>query len=423
METDKYIEKTRSVFLTLVVSSIGLLLGVHTELKHDAAIDDIGELQRILVDTDLFWDLTSTLSKEIVANPDLVAMLGVRGDLRTTRTAELPLPLYAVDIENTLSIPDPPFEPIEQTTKLTLGVPVLYVPPDLWLFQTQGAKTQQSRKLWNALQQEIHAVVDIAESEIVFDEDGNLVLNRWSAGEENPTPSEEKLHELFPKKHDFDTLKFRVLRLYYGSEDGYGISDETLDTPVLTRPIEPRRSWCSSIRDLEATKCGSFDHSFPALSEAMSEISASVSLEEMKTLLNREKSRAGNLVSLAGVSVPRGQVFWAGMIVLWSIGVYLTLHIRELHRQSDEQQNTLSSTSAPWIGLFRGRFPLIVSLCAVFLLPSLALTWISWIASPWSCDAPKYIASLLSIAFFGYVSLELIQLRRAWFREHATELD
>ena len=84
-----------------------------------------------------------------------------------------------------------------------------------------------------------------------------------------------------------------------------------------------------------------------------------------------EATTRGSL-SLFGVSVDRDLVLWAGPLVLFSLMLFLWLHLRQANGALSDKKQVESSRDYPWVVCFRGRISGAVSYSTVIGVPLIA---------------------------------------------------
>ncbi len=114
---------------------------------------------------------------------------------------------------------------------------------------------------------------------------------------------------------------------------------------------------------------GSFARNFPELSALTIDIS-DYNFDKLKSILERESSKAQDDIELFGLTIPAVVIAKWGSLIIVIVQLYFILHLRALRQQTGP---TRDLTLAPWIGVYPDMLSRMTTAVSACLLPPLLL--------------------------------------------------
>ena len=410
---EKYLERIRAIFLTIVLSSTVLLVAVQANLRHDEAVADIELLSNLLEGWGSYWDARQPL-EPIVRDSEIYKALAKQlGPPNNPVSSFDALPIHGIATQITTGVVGADGRTDAVPVQLEVDLESAYVPPELSYWRGSWMGPYEYRSFWRALQEPIFLVsrVQAENSDIVV----NVDADHFSLSSVSYDALGDGIRVTGRLRID-DAMEYASatrLDVYSGNLKVFGLSAD-VRIPIRTTKLISHPSWCSVLEKFSQQGCGNFHAQFPALDAAIEEYPEDVSSSAMSELLLREKENQESAISVAGIEVPRGRVFWVSQLLLWALGIYFVAHLRELKRHVRNLDKPPDIAEVPWIGLFRGRLAAAAVLFGSSALPISTVVWITLVTIPLD-TYHAFLAIGVSLTLFGWVGLATVNLRRSWF--------
>jgi hypothetical protein len=138
--------------------------------------------------------------------------------------------------------------------------------------------------------------------------------------------------------------------------------------PVVMRKVKvPAQDYLRKMANAN-WELGTFDKSFRSLSMFVRNLQ-SLSLEDVRTLIDNEKGRTGGQIEVAGLKIPASALGIWGVLVLVGLQIYFWLHFREF---VNRLTITDKAWSFPWVALYPSACSLWVFRASAMVLPLVA---------------------------------------------------